>query len=378
MSSLDSDVPVPKFETKKEFSEFLYELMISSFEKTESTFGETRGRPRLLKTYVLEANRGLPEQTDGLGVSVRKESTALPEIDVLTLEHNNIRSRFYVDTSDRRFWLLHTNALSEYARHLFDRLVFSPKATFDKIWLPMEMMKKVSNLPRNSFRGFGLNYLDYFELNRELEQPVAELRMRVSGASSLNAFNALKGEEKINSSLAYSMVRVKRGEPKDYVINELGYEGRFAALGGTSIDDYLSLIEITTKIYKNTLEMIERNSLGLKKIENRTLIEGQAFDLILKREIEDVGLFADALTTSKRPFRLWGLKNRITKDYFQVFGVDLHTGDPINLEIADHLIRIYLPKGSCGNTILRLYTNLQHYYDSNIELNEEPLQVMKE
>lgn len=378
MASLDSDISAPKFETRKEFLEFLYNMMVSSFEKPEYTFGETRGRPRLLKTFILEANRGLPEQTDGLGVIVRKERTALPEIDVLTLEHSNIRSRFYVDTSDRRFWLLHTNALSKYARYLFDRLAFSPKATFDKVWLPIEMMQKVSNLPRNAFRGFGLEYLDYFELNRELEQPVAELRMRVSGASSLNALNALKREEKIKNSLAYSMVRVKRGEPKNYVINEVGYEGRFTAIGGTSIDDYVSLIEITSKIYKNTLEMIENNSLGLKRVENRTLIEGQAFDLILKREIEDIGLFADVLTTSRRPFRLWGLKNKITKDYFQVFGVDLHTGDPLNLEISDHLVRIYLPKGSCGNTILRLYTNLQHYFDSNIELNDEPLQVIKE
>ena len=367
----------PKFETRKEFLEFLYNMMVVSFEKTEYTFGETRGRPRLLKTYIMEVNRGLPEQTEGFGMIIHKEKTALPEVEILTLEHNNIRARFYVDTTDRRFWLLHTNALSKYARYLFDRLVYSPKATFDKVWLPMQMIQKISNLPRNSFRGFGLEYLDYFDLNRELEQPVAELRMRVSGASSLNALNALRHEEKIQNSLAYSMVRVKRGEPKNFVIDEVGYEGRFTAIGGSSIDDYVSLIEITSKIYKNNLEMIENNSLGIKQVENRTLIEGQAFDLILKREIEDVGLFADVLTTSRKPFRLWGLKNKITKDYFQVFGVDLHTGDSLNLEISDHLVRVYLPKGSCGNTILRLYTNLQHYFDSNIKLNDEPFQMIK-
>lgn len=349
--------------------------MVTSYEKTEDTFGEARGRPRLLKTYIMETNRDLPEQISGFGIQVHKEKTTLPEINILTLEYANRRARFYVDTTDRRFWLLHTSALSKNARFLFDRLVYSPKASFDKVWLPMQMIKKIANLPRNSFRGFGLKYLDYFDLNRELEQPVAELKMRVSGASSLSAFNALKSETKIENSLAYSMVRVKRGDPKNYVINEVGYEGRFSAIGGSSIDDYLSLIENTSKIYRNTIELIESNSLGIKKVENRTLIEGQAFDLILKREIEDVRLFADILTTSKKPFRLWGLKNKITKDYFQVFGVDLHTGDAINLEISDHLIRIYLPKGSCGNTVLRLYTNLQHYFDSNIELNDEPLQM---
>lgn len=353
-------------------------MMTWAYEKTEETFGEARGRPRLLKTFIMEANRGLPEQAEGFGVSVRKEKTALPEVDIVTLEHNNTRAHFYVDMTDRRFWLLHTNDLSKQVRQLFDKLVYSPKTMFDKAWLPMEMIQKISNLPRNSFRGFGLEYLDYFELNRELEQPVAELRLKVAGASSLDVRKALTKEGKIENSLAYSMVRVKRGDPKNYVINELGYEGRFTAIAGSSIDDYLSMVEMTNKIYRNSLELIERNSLGIKQIDGRTLIEGQAFDFILKREIEDVGLFADILTNSRNPFRLWGLKNKITKDYFQVFGVDLHTGDQLNLEISDHLIRVYLPVGSCGNTILRLYTNLQHYFDSNIKLNDEPLQLATE
>ncbi len=377
MASLDSNIPPSKFETRKEFLEHLYNMMVTSFETTENTFGETRGRPRLLKTFIMESNQGLLEQTDSFDVVLHKTKTALPEIDIITLEHNGIRARFYVDTSDRRFWLLHTNDLAKHARYVFDRLVYSPKAAFDKVWLPMQMIQKVANLPRNSFRGFGLEYTDFFALNRELEQSVAELKMRVSGASSIDALNALRTEEKIENSLAYSMVRVKRGDPQNYVIDELGYAGRFTAIGGSSIDDYMSLIEITRRIYKNTLEAIERNSLGIKQVENRTLVEGQAFDLVLKREIEDIGLFADILSTSKKPFRLWGLKNKISKDYFQVFGVDLHTGDSLNLEISDHLIRVYLPKGSCGNTVLRLYTNLQHYFDSNIKLNDEPLQIME-
>ena len=49
----------------------------------------------------------------------------------------------------------------------------------------------------------------------------------------------------------------------------------------------------------------------------------------------------------------------------------------INLkyEITPYLIRVYLPKGACGNTILRLFTNLQHYFDSAIKINDEELQI---
>jgi hypothetical protein len=373
----DTTGPTPKFESRKEFSELLYDMMVTPAEASEGLFGETRGRPRLLKTFLMEANQMLPERTEGFGINIFKEKTALPEIQVIRLQHNNIQVKFFVDTSDPRFWLLHTNALAKNAQHLFNRLVHSPRAVFDKVWMPMEMIQKIIHLPRNSFRGFGLSYRDFFDLSKDEEQAVAELKMRVSGINSVNALNALTGEEKIKNSISYSMVRLRRGEPNRYVINEMGYEGRFTATGGYSIEDYMSLIEATRKIYKNSLETIEHNSLGIKEVEGRTLIEGQAFDLIFKREIEDPGSFADILTNSKTPFRIWGLKNKISKEYCQVFGVDLHTGDPLNLEISDYGIRVYLRKGACGNSVLRLYTNLQHYFDSNVRLNDEPLQVIE-
>ena len=375
MGSLDSSRPPQNFESKKEFLDFLYYMMVSAFESSE--FGEPRGRPRLLKTYLMEANRGLPETNDGTDLVIERKGTNVPEISILVLRQVSTEKsvRFYVDTTDRRFWLLHTNDLAREARELFDKLVFSPNVAFDKIWLPTQMIQKIADLPRNSFRGFGLYYKDFFELNEQTEKPVKWLRMGVSGSSSMDALEALRSKDKLRSSLAYSNIRVRRGDLKEYVIDELGYEGRFIARRGNSIDAYASLIELTRQMYKTTLEAIERNSLGIKQIENRTLIQGQAFDFSFEREIEDISLFLDILTNSKEPFRLWGLKNKITNDGFQVFGVDLHTGDSIDLEISPYLLRIYLPEGSCGNTVLRLYTNLQHYFDSELKLNEEPLQI---
>lgn len=375
MTLSDSNAAPSKFESRKEFMDFLGELMVSSYETEEDIYGETRGAKRLLKTYLLEANRGLPEGMSGFEVAIKKRETALQEVSILQLEHRGTRATFYVDMADRRFWLLHTNDLAADTKYLFNQLAYSPEASFDKAWLPTEMIQKIANFPRNVFRGFGLEYRDYFSLNLQDERPVEELKMRVSGSSSMEAYIALKERTKLKNSLSYSMVRVRRGDRQLFAINELGYDGRFSARGGTSIDDYTSLVEVTKKVYKNTIETIERSSVGVKEVEGRTLIEGQAFDFVLEREITDLESFTDILTSSKRPFRLGGLRNRVTKDGYQVLGVDLHTGDSIDLEISPFLIRVYLPKGSCGNTILRLYTNLQHYFDSNLKLNDEHLQI---
>jgi hypothetical protein len=357
--------------------DFLEEMMIASFEHEEEeiTLEETRGRPRLLKTYVMEANRGLPNNLADPSLIFKKEETKLPEIIVLSLEHANVHARFYVDMSDRRFWLLHTNNLAEDTRYLFNRLVGSPDLTFDKGWIPTEMMQKVADLQGNVFKGFGLEYRDFFALNGQGEQPVEELRMRVSGSNSMDALEALKDKEKLRRSLSYSMMRVRRGNRSSFVIEELSYEGRFIARGGSSIDDYISLIEITKQKYRKTIEAIERNSIGVKEVEGRTLVEGNAFDLTLERKIENIDLFLENLVNSKMPFRLWGMQNKISKDFYQIVGVDLHTGDSINLEVTPSLIRIYLPKSSCGNTVLRLYVNLQHYFDSAIKINDEPLLI---
>ena len=350
--------------------------MTASFElEPEEFMEETRGRPRLLKTYIMEVNGEPPSEFDVTSLQVSRIKSKLPEVSLLSLKHGSIQGRFLVDTSDKRFWLLHTNDLAEFTNRLFNRFVSSPDASFDKAWLPVEMMQKVASLSGNSFRGFGLRYQDFFALDGEGEGPVEELRMRVSGSSSMDALEALRDEEKLRRSLSYSMVRVRRGNRLDYVIEELGHEGRFIARGGSSIDDYVSLIEITRKMYRNTIETIERNSIGIKEVEGRTLVKGQAFDLTLEREIEDIDSFIDHLVSSKLPFRLWGIKNKISKDFYQVVCVDLHTGDSIDLEISPFLIRIYLPKDSCGNTVLRLYTNIQHYFDSAIKLNGESLQV---
>ncbi len=376
MTSETETSSLPKFETRKEYMDYLMGMMVTAEdeEESEELFGETRGRPRLLKTYVMEANRGLPSNRESLDVLIQPVDTGLRDVTWITLattaKTNPKSARFLVDMSDQRFWLLHTNALAEDARQLYDKLVYSPKATFDKIWLPKHMMHEIRDLPRNEFRGFGLDYVDFFELDQE-ERALEELTMRVSGSSSMVALNALSTEKRLKNSLATSVIRVKRGDKQDFVYDELAYDGRFSARGGSSIDAYTSLIEITTKKYRNLIESIERNSLGIKDVEGRTLIEGRAFDFNFDREILSIPQFLDVLLNCKQPFRIWGLKNKLVNNVYQVFGVDLHTGDSIDMEITPYLLRVYLPANSCGNTILRLFTNLQHYYDSKVRLNEE-------
>jgi hypothetical protein len=195
--------------------------------------------------------------------------------------------------------------------------------------------------------------------------------MNVSGVSSRRALHALTKDETLKRAICYSKIRVERGNGQLYVADEIKFNGRIITKAGQSIDDHVNLVEIVRRKYKGLIEWVERNSLGTKTVEGRTLIEGQAFELELSREITDLDRFAERLLNSSKPFRLWGIVNNVSRDMRQVVGIDLHTGDPINLEITPTLIRVYLSKGGCGNSILRLYVNLQHGFDSETRLNGE-------
>lgn len=358
--------------------EFLADMMTASVEEELETefIEETRGRPRELKTYVMESNTRFAEIRPPTSLKAFKYATKLPEISVLRLEYERKSATFYVDETDTRFLVLYTNDLADDADIIYNRLVLSTSNSFDKIWLPTEFLDVISHLPGNLFRGFGLMFDDLFAPKEQEEQPIHELKMNVAGSSSAEALEALNAKERLRRSLSRSMIRVFRGNRSDFVTDELRHTGRLISKYGSSIDDHVSLVETTRKIYRNLVEAVERESIGTKQVEGRTLVEGRAFDLVLERQIENLEVFVDQLLAPDRPFRLWGLRNTISKEMSQVVAVDLHTGDPVDLEVMRDLIRIYLPKGACGNTVLRLYTNLQHTFDSAIRLNGEKLPIV--
>jgi hypothetical protein len=366
-------VPTHNFNSRKDFMQYLEDMMIAAEEtKKEEELGEeTRGRPTELKTYIMESNNGLPRAQEGDTLRIFPTSTNLPQISVIRLEYNRRSATFYLDATDPRFLLLYTNDIADITDKLYGRLVESTVNRFDRIWLPTEIQGEISHLSGNVFRGFGLMFDDLFAQEKRRELPIDELRMSASGVRSGRALEALSQDTILKRSVCYSKIRVERGNSESFVTDEVRYNGRVITKSGQSIDDHVSLIEITRKIYRNLIEEIERNSIGTKQVDGRTLVEGQAFELVLDRQIDDLDRFTERLLSSSKPFRLWGIVNKISKDMRQIVAVDLHTGDPLNLEITSSLIRIYLPRGSCGNTILRLYVNLQHSFDSAIRFDGE-------
>lgn len=70
----------------------------------------------------------------------------------------------------------------------------------------------------------------------------------------------------------------------------------------------------------------------------------------------------------RNKFRLWGNPIRLGVKKVHVYGVDRHLWQPIFLELTDRHIIAILPKGTCGDTIHRLVTNVQRYIEPAVDV----------
>jgi hypothetical protein len=121
--------------------------------------------------------------------------------------------------------------------------------------------------------------------------------------------------------------------------------------------------------YRELLEAIEENH-RISSEDSNYGGKSKGTPLMIKfsNEVPDVGEFVDHMISATDPLRLWGSVTELKPDYYRVKGVDMHNGDRYSMEVSPGWIRLYLHDDACGNTALRIFTNLQQYYDPAAEM----------
>jgi hypothetical protein len=379
MSSVTPLGILPNVTSQRHFMDTLSSMMYSELtEKEEEEEGglETRGRNRDLKSYLIESNEaGLPERFEMGSYVGTVQPTDVSHVKILTFKEENMEPHysFYVDQSDERFWILHTGAIAEKTHSIIKKFVSQRKFQLDRAWIPKHFLNKMASLPGNRFDGLDTDFSDYF--HRDSNLPQDTLHLGAHGQFAQQAKNVIESNEAgLQRAIAYDSFRITRGqsdgEEPVFSSDDLTYEGLLSVKSGKSIDHHISLVDATKSQYRELIEETENFQLRTKKVGDASRIEGKSIDIYFERKIEDFNVFLGRLLDSKLPFRLWGIHQKIASDYYRVFALDLHSGHPLDLEVAPNLIRVYLPHGSCGNSVLRLYVNLQHYYDSRATSEE--------
>lgn len=337
----------------------------------------------LVKTYLIEAHVSeTAPQGDAATVAERVFTGEHPPIrndiqlvagdeeGLLTIKtlYRRERITIYLDHSNPRFWVLHSTNSSTALDTILGRLVkTSPE--LDRVWFPADLLERATDL--GDFRGLSLSYdrgaIEDIDFDAP-DAPVEMLKMQLWGRKAGDVLQLLRRERggfPRETSLAKVKIKYWIDDEGAFALDDIKYNGKVTTRG-TSFDGHIELISTIYRSYQAEIRKLESHYALRRGDGNGSFLEGSPIDFVLNQPINDVGVFCDKVFSATWPFRLWGVPVKVAPDFFRVRAVDLHVGNKLHFEIADEFIRVYLPAQTCGNSIFRFYTNLQHFYDARV------------
>ena len=366
---------------RRELVKILDDCMSLSYDQLKDNQA-LESKTSLVKTYLVESR--LPEDFDGelfpyvaqivkhTGSGKRPTASASKTEDsnlvTITGHHKGESVTLYADGSNPRFWQVHSVGNSEAVDWLIHRLV-NAGPELDRAWFPTHLLEYVSTL--GVFRGLSLDYdrtvipdVDF----QAAGTPVDVLKMQLKGNRAKDILSTLRGGAfEHQTTVAKVKIRFTSDVLDRYfTLDDVKYDGKITARG-TSFDSHLELVGEISNKYSTIIRNIEaRNVMSVFHDDIGLQLTGAPINIMFPQPIVDLGIFCDSVFSCAEPFRLWGVPVQVAKDFYRIRAVDLHVGSEVTFEVAPDWMRVYLPQGSCGNTVVRIFTNLQHHYDALI------------
>lgn len=355
-----------KIQTRKEMTSYFQSCLVKSSKDNLQDIEEEEIPSKSLKSYIIESNTILDKislKNFEVSIDDTKDST-LKSIKVSNKDNEEVK--FYADLLDRRFFILHSVGESKITDSFIHALITQRSSYFDFPWFFNEFMDKTSLLGANE--SFTVKFRNEFLQGNEDISDIGKFSMRFWGNNGKKRLDEINKNTSLKTGTALSNVGIKIGDSSSFIKENISFSGRFAAIQGNSINEHFSVLNKLKSLYSQVINKVESNALKYSIFGEKVSITGEPMIISFDKEIKDIKFFVKILTSSKVPFRIWGIPEFIEDDYISVSGIDLHTGDKIDFELTKKWMRIYLPEGSCGNIITRLLTNIQHFFDSNAKL----------
>lgn len=333
----------------------------------------------LVKTYTIEAHPGgkdgeydkyaafLDESLKGLGAYI--QTTDDPSLVVLGRGH----TQFYVDIYDHRYWMFHTVSRSDSADKFVKELI-RQTPYLDFMWLPTQSLEQLAS--SGLFVGFGTDFDSVPTLNvTGRKKPIIQgeslsFRLRKAHGTVNKDYHKLRQPGMYRNSLRLSTIRLRYGDDnnsEDYSVDEITYWGKLTARG-PSFDYHNALAMLLVKDYREQIKTIEETCfIDAKRAEVGLHFHGHPISIKYQRQ-PNLDVLVQALFSAVEPFKLWGVPERISDKLYSVRAVDLHVGSMVRFEVTDGFLRAYMSKDACGNTVARLFANIQRHVDSEAEI----------
>jgi hypothetical protein len=140
-----------------------------------------------------------------------------------------------------------------------------------------------------------------------------------------------------------------------------------------SFIDHRQSVEFVLRTYRGVTEQAERalwfDTEGTSGEGDGLLLRGAPVLLKFSERLSESTFDRWVRSTFGRKsnrFRLSGHPMWLSSTKVHVYGVDQHLWQPVMLELTDRHLYAILPRGTCGNTVHRLVTNVQRFLDPGV------------
>ncbi|MCX2829734.1 hypothetical protein RGU76_28925 [Bacillus pseudomycoides] len=353
---------------------FFQEVLYSNHDKFKKQQLQATNQ---LKSYVIENHlfHSNTENNPDLIFNFFKEfngSLNKREFNILATKDENLfinhtsEGALYIDTSNRRFWKIHSVAKVELSDYFHTTI--TKRKGVDRTWLPIPFLLNMRKF--GEMYGLGVTFTEkmkedkfdllYLENKNNLNMDIRRLYV--------NEFLELIQNSDLKTTMGIGKISIldasSNGE-EDYIIDDITYYGKLTARG-TSFSKHNFLLDSVLNNYEKVINNIE-STYSFNYNEDDYIVEGYPLEIQFNREDIDLYTLTELLFSGNKPFNLWGIPQWKNEDYCTVSAVDLHNGNQgkiIDFEVFKNKIRVYVPRGTCGNSVARLLTNLHQFVDA--------------
>jgi hypothetical protein len=327
----------------------------------------------LVKTYLIEAHLRGSRPSEFLrdlfpGALGRKkalhyevEESEEEDLTIIRASEGAREANLYVDTSDPRFWRVHSMSYTEIVDTILSALV-RRSTRVDHAWLPISELQRIAK--EGVLQGMGLEYEQ--RVHDRLDHQRRRFRLQSIATDATEVVEALRRDDHLAGTIALSKVRVRHysEDGNSFCYDNVAYDGR-TTVRGNSFEVHLAFINSLYNRYSETVRGFESNVAIASEADR---LSGIPVTIRFPFQLEDLDRFCKTLFTASPPFRFVGTAAEVTPKMYKASVVDQHVGSTVQAEVTRGFLRFYLPAGGCGNSILRLFTNLQHHFDARVEL----------
>lgn len=278
--------------------------------------------------------------------------------------------RLWLDTAtDPRYWVAYSLSAVNGLDRWLPRVVKHNK-DFDHVWLWPHFLEEVQR--RGQPSGFGLTY-DRHEVDKAVGAATAQLKMQVWGGSgTATVYDTLK--EHLGAEVILSRIRMneRNGSADNFAVQALGYTGRFS-VKGTDFTVHNGTLGYVRGRYREEIARLEACAIRWAETKSgHRSLAGSAIHIEPNNgeDLDTLTMF-DQVFSGTLPFRLAAVPTRLSAKRIDAIVVDLHTAREFRLEMSPKRITLYLRSDTCGNTVARIYTNLQRYFGSRFDVHAD-------